>query len=565
MSHLCGYLTPLVQPLTLLSTVNELVANGITDTVRGLINVLMMILTGVEEIIMWYISFTEGTFLCLFTVLIHGIVSLAGDAVGLAVDAVNELIKPVLDVVEGALNGVEDILKGFEVFTGSSDISTITNSMNQLSHIQLNDSAIISDILDLNNKIPDFATLQADIEFIIDMPFETIKLLLNESYGNWTMDPSIFPVAEKESLTFCTGNDGLTTFFDALFTIAVNAKIIAMIGLLILAMLAALFMAWWEIKRYRKTVVRSQKLRDREPMDVVYVAGRPLTAGTGLWVAEKVSKDPKRQMLIRWCIAYATTYTALFVLSLAIAGAFSVFCQFLVMRAIQKEAPGLAKEVGGFVSEVVGTLEEASTRWSNESNLAIMDVQNDINDKVLIYVQNATSAINDSINYFENKTTWVLQEAFGETQLFTFVSGIVQCIITDKLDKVQKGLDWVHDHAHVSFPEFPPNLFSLGAGDSSGGNSSLTGVLASSGSATADDITGAVKKVIAALQSSMVQEGLIALVLLLVYVAYVCFAVAQAALRMCCIRDRYVTSAVRGKYKLSISSIWGLTSYLIFL
>lgn len=547
---------------------NELVANGITDTVRGLINVLMMILTGVEEIIMWYISFTEGTFLCLFTVLIHGIVTLAGDAVGLAVDAVNELIKPVMDAVTGAVSGVEDVLRGIQAFTGNagSDLSKITDGMDQLSNLQLDNSAIIGDILDLNNKIPNFTTLQTDIQFIIDMPFETIKLLLNESYGNWTMDPSILPVAEKESLTFCTGHDGLTTFFDVLFTIAVNAKIIVMIGLLILAMLAAVFMAWWEIKRYRKTVVRAQTLRDREPMDVVYVAGRPLTAGTGLWIAEKASRDPKRQMLIRWCIAYATTYTALFVLSLAVAGAFSVFCQFLVMRAIQKEAPGLAAEVGDFVSEVVGTLETASTRWSNESNAAIMSVQSDLNDKILIHVQNATSAINDSINYFENKTTWVLQEAFGETQLLPFVTGVVECIITDKLDKVQKGLDWVHEHAHVTFPEFPTNLFSLGLGDPSGGNTSLTGVLASSGSATANDITGAVNKVIAALQSSMIQEGLIALILLLVYIAYVCFAVAQATLRMFCMRDEYVNPTAEGRPppRASLALVFGYEGWTVY-
>lgn len=541
----------------LFSTVNELIADGITNVVRGLISVLMLVLTGVEEIIFWFIELImNGVLVCLFSELIEGLLTLLQVAVGDVVDAINAIMKPIMadvgtlvDGAAGAIGDVENFIKGvvgiFETPPKMPDLSGIKTEMNKLSNAtDIDPSTILHGISDIQGAV-NFSSLQRDVQFVIDLPFEIIKTLLNESYGNWTMDSSVFPIVNRESLTFCTGNDTLTDFFEIIFTILKNAKVIASIGLVILAILAVVFMAWWEVKRYRRTVVRSETLRDREPMDAVYVAGRPLTAGAGLWASEKFSQDPERQMLVRWCIAYSTSFTALFLLSLAVAGAFSVLCQFVVMWAIQKEVPSLATEVGDFVSNVVGTLEGTSAKWANESNSAVMDVQDGINNHVLGYAKNATGAISNALSLFENKTQDVLKETFGDTELYTFIDGVVGCILLDRLDEARRGLAWVHDHAQVSFPTFPANVFSLGVNDTAGGgnnsNSSLAGLLASSGSDTADEITGAVARVVAAMRSSMAQEGLIALVLLLVYLLYVTLAAAQAVLRMCCLRDRYGT------------------------
>lgn len=539
-------------------TVNVLVADGITNTVRGLIDVLLLVITAVEDILFWFIELIlKGAVTCVFSALIEALLDLIKFAIEKTTEAINDIIKPVVtdvgSLVEDsteALSKVTGFLNGAMSFLGTPpeipDLGSITTEMDKLSNVSINPATVLQGIGDIQSAV-NFSTIQREAEFVIGMPFEVIKLLLNESFGNWTMDSSVFPVASKESLTFCTGNDSLTDFFDALFTILKNAKIIVSIVLVILALLAALLMGWWEAKRYKKTVARSDIFRDREPMDAAYVAARPLTARTGLWLSTKTFKDPQRQMLVRWCIAYSTSLPALFLLSLSATAAFSVICQFLILQALQRETPGLTAEVGGFAANVVGSLKEASARWADESNAAVQEVQDGINNHVLGYARNATGAVSNALSLFENKTQEVLREAFGASGLYSFIDGVADCILLDRVEEARKGLLWVHDHTQVQFPLLPADLFSLGINSSNGdddtsgsGNSSssLAGLLASSGNSTADEITGAVAKVLGAMQSGMVQEGLIGLVLLLVYLLYVTLAAAHAALRMCCLRER---------------------------
>lgn len=338
-------------------------------------------------------------------------------------------------------------------------------------------------------------------------------------------------------MTFCSDNSFLEDFFEALMEIMAKAKTIAIVVLVLLAVFAAVIMAWWEIKRYRKSVQKSQRFLNREPMDVSYIASRPLSASTGIWLANKLSDDPRRQMLIRWAVAYATTYTALFVLSLAIAGAFSCLCEFIVMRAIEKEAPALATEVGNYVGDVVTEMEQASTQWSNASNSKILGLQNDINVDVLSYVVNATSAVNSTLYKLNDEVNSTLTDIFGNTRLEQFFFNIYSCILGDKLEQLDKGINWVHDNAQVAFPLFPSDIFSMG-----NDNSTISRLLTNSTTTTSDEITVAVDKVISALWTNIVQEGLISLALFLVYIAYVFFGVSQAALRMC-FPDKYGTFA----------------------
>ncbi|KUI61785.1 Plasma membrane fusion protein PRM1 [Cytospora mali] len=512
--------------------VNQLAADGITKTVQGMVEILMMILTGVQELIFFWIEFEIGTFMCLCTALVNGVLDFAEFAINGTTALLNEAVHKVASGIEDAVDAVVEAAKVFKI-----DLSDIETEVDKLSDVQIDTSSIVSGIKDLNSKI-NYTDIQNDVQEAIAIPFDMVKRLLNESYGSWEFNQSVFPVAEKETLSFCSNNSTLDHFFEVLFKICASAKTVVIVVLVLLAIIAAAFMAWWEIKRFNRQLVKSQILSNREPMDIAYIAGRPLTAGAGIWISEKLSRDPKRQVLIRWVVAYATTYTALFVLSLAIAGAFSCFCQWVILRAIQKEAPALAAEVGDFASEVVVSLEQASTQWANDSNSLILGLQNDINDDVFKYVRNATTAVNDTINTFDEYMQKGLDTVFGGVpQLEKFMSSVIACLITDKLDKVQEGLDWVTENAQVTLPLFSADIFSVGANDSINGDSDLTSFLSTPSSATTDEITEAVDKVIEMLRNNIIQEALISLVLFLVYIAYVFFAVAQAAIR-CCLPDR---------------------------
>lgn len=521
---------------------------GITNTLRGLIKILTMILSSLLEILMFIIERTYGTIVCVATSFIKGLIGLAAAAVQDLLQGIEDGLEDIVGGLVSAVNvvatGLDSVVDEVNAFLGAKipSLDDVQAEVAKLSsHSFINATAAFDSITDFDNKIPNFDGIIADVQAVIGMPFTTVETLLNESFGNWSMDPSVFPIASKETLTFCTGNDTITELFDVLFIIAKSARVIVLTGMLLAALLAAAFMAWFEFQSYRTTVVNSKLLLNREGMDTVYVVARPLTARTGLWISQKVSKDPNRQMLIRWVVAYATTYTALFVLSLAVAGAFSVLCQFFIMRAVQKETPALAQEVGTFVTNAMGALESSSTQWANESNQAVLNLQNDINNKILIHIKDATGAVVTLINTFESDTTTLLENFFGSNPIGVaadnFTETLLNCVIFNALNKVKSGIAWIDEEAQVTLPEFPFDVFSMGATGSSA-NSSFSTLLTNSGAQTADDVTNALNKVVVMLRSSIVQEGLVALVLFLVYIAYVFFAVAQAALRMCCMKDR---------------------------
>lgn len=513
--------------------VNQLSAAGITKTVQGMVEMLMMILTGVQELIFFAIEFEIGTIMCLCTALVNGVLDFAEFAINGTTVLMNDALKGVASGIEEAVDKVADVI---DLIPGV-DISGVKSEVAQLSNLKINADSLVSGIEDLNSKI-NYTEVQDTVKEIIAIPFNLVKSLINESYGDWEFDQSIFPVAKRESLTFCSNNSTLDNFFEALFKVAADAKIIIIVVIIILAIVVAALMAWLEMKRFNRQVGHSWILANREPMDIAYMAGRPMTAGAGLWISEKLSRDPKRQVLIRWVVAYATTYTALFVLSLAIAGAFSCFCQWVVLMAVQKEAPALAAKVEDFASEVVLALEQSSTLWANESNSLILGLQNDINDDLFGWVRNATTSVNDTINTFDKDMQEAIDAVFGGVpQLDKFMSSIVACLITDKLDKVQEGLTWVNENAQVTLPLFSGDIFSIGANDSINGDSDLSSFLASPSSTTTDEITEAVHEVVQMLRSNIIQEALISLVMLLVYIAYVLFAVAQAAIR-CCLSER---------------------------
>ncbi|KAK4032221.1 hypothetical protein C8A01DRAFT_20689 [Parachaetomium inaequale] len=517
--------------------VNSLASDGITKAVSGMVKMLMMILTGVENLIFFIINMYVGTYACLVAALIHGGLDVSVKVVEGATKVMNDAIGTItgqitesIDDVQGAINAIPDKLSSL---LGGVDFDLpkidITKNLDDLNHIKIDSGGLVKDLVSLNTTIPTFDQVENFTKNAIAIPFNFLKEQVNSSLGSYKFDESVFPVAEKQALSFCSNNTFLNDFFNTLFNIVQTAKIAFSVVIPILAVLAIFGMGYIEIRRWRREKQRSREFTERgyDAMDVVYLSSRPVTGGVGLWLSSKFKKV-KKQLLVRWTIAYGTSLPALFVLSLAFAGLFSCLCQFIILRSIQKEAPALANQVGDFAGDVVGTLQKVSTDWSDDANGVIIKLQNDINDDVFGWVNNATTAVNDTLNTFDEEIDKAITAVFKDTILLNTARNLIGCVITRKIETVQKGLTWVHDNAHITLPLFANNVFSQGANDSVNGDSDLTSFLASPSSVTTDEITSAVNTVITKLEHGIVQEALISTALLLVYVIVVLIGVVRA-------------------------------------
>ncbi|KAF5673042.1 plasma membrane fusion PRM1 [Fusarium heterosporum] len=510
--------------------VNELAASGIEKSVEAMVYLLDLVLVGVKNIIIFYINFLTATYVCLITAMVHGSLNVVADVTEGATEKFNSLIDKAVDKIESISQELEDginkVTKGIEdsVLGGLvPDIPKVdfSSPIEELKDFDLKSEDFVKDVRKLEDDLPDFREVQNLTEQAISIPFDFVRKALNETYGNYRFDRNAFPLAQKKELSFCSENATLNDFFQNLFDLIAKARTIFIAVLIILALAAIIPMAWLEIRRWRRQQQHARLIAQNayDPMDIVYIASRPMTATLGIKVASHFKG--KRQILVRWLIAYATSVPALFILSLAIAGFFSCFCQWLLLRAIKDEVPALANQVGAFADDVVQNLEGVSAEWANDANGVITGFSDDINHDVLGYVTNATDAVNDTLNTFLETMDDGLNTVFKGTILLDPIKSVLHCVIGIKIESVQKGLTWVHDHSTVHFPLFENNTFSMGAKDSVEGDSELNSFLASPSSGTTDEVTGAVKAVTDWLHSKLIQDALISTALLLLYVLVV--------------------------------------------
>ena len=346
------------------------------------------------------------------------------------------------------------------------------------------------------------------------------------------MDRSLFPVPAKETLTFCSDNNGINDFFDDLVKIALLTKKIFLVTLVILAVLAMIPMAWREIRRWKLEKERARLIKSDalDPMDAVYIVSRPYTSTAGLKLAEKVHSS-RRRVLIRWSIAYATTVPALFVLSLAIAGLLACLCQYILLRTIEKEVPKLENQVIGFADKVINQLNNASEQWAIGTNHMIVDTNDKINQDVFGWVNTSTHAVNHTLNVFVDGVMDELNKTFGGTVLYQPVLDVLNCLVLLKIQGIEKGLTWVSDHAHIDFPLLPNNTFSLGAIDKVSGSEADI-LAAGPGNGAADAITGAMYHVTNAIEKAIRQEAIISTCVLLIWVTVALIGIGRALFLM---------------------------------
>ncbi|OQE23076.1 hypothetical protein PENSTE_c009G02970 [Penicillium steckii] len=526
-------------PHYLSSGVNELTASGIEEAVHGMRSMLLLTIKGVEELVVFVIWMMYQTYLCLITLAVRGAVSVSTGLIQDALDGVNktmhsisEGLEDTVESFEGKLQSLSDtVQKAAPMLSDIMPDLNLNSTLDKVKNVNLSISGDVDEKLNkLNSSIPNFDEVKNATEKVIRFPFEEVRNLLNTNLGNYTFDRSGLPVPEKKRLTFCDDNDGINGFFNGVGDVVSTAKKIFIAVLVVAAILSCVPMAWREIRQWRQMKDRSQLVRKdaHDPMDVVYIVSRPYSAAVGIQAASRFSNS-RRQILVRWAVAYATSPAALFVLAIAIAALFACLCQYILLKAVAKTVPELTSEVGAFADKVVNSLNNASAEWANGANKVITDFDDDLNHNVLGWVNTTTTAVNDTLSTFINETNQVLTDAFGDTILYGTVKGVFDCLIEMKVEKVQAGLTWVHDHAHIDFPLLPNDTFSRGAQDSiSDGSNPSDSFLANPGDETSNKISEVVTSVINKLYAALRIEAIIATCILLLWILIVLIGVIRA-------------------------------------
>ncbi|PSK40159.1 Plasma membrane fusion protein prm1 [Elsinoe australis] len=547
--------------------VNELTADGIDKAVNGLMHMLTLSVTGVQEMVVFIINLLISTYVCLITFVVAGSLHMAIEVAEKVGDFLNSTAKEVGKDLAGAADGFQNTMNSFlngidnvgDFFTGKDTPPPkidLTSEINRLNAMQL-PAGYDEGLMKLNNSIPTFKEVQNFTNNAIRFPFEEVKKLLNESLPTYKTNRTMFPVPQKEQLTFCSDSNGINDFFGDLVEIEHLARKIFIGVLLAAAILVCVPMAYREIRRWRLMEERASLVKKEavDNMDAVYLVSRPYTSSAGLTLASKCT-SPRRKAAVRWSVAYATTVPALFVLSLAIAGLLGCLCQYILLKTIEKEVPGLTDQVGAFVDKVVFQLNNASEQWAIGTNDVVNAINAKINEDVFGWVNTTTGALNNTLNTFVDGMMEGLNVTFGETPLYDPVLEVLNCLVLLKVQGISKALAWVNNNAYITFPLMPVDTFSLGALDSmsENGNNSLLATGPASGAS--DEISEAVLKVTHKLYSAVREEAIISTCILIIWFIIVLIGVVRSAFLLVRGGDLHSNGSVSPQHKQDLNGFF---------
>jgi hypothetical protein len=268
--------------------VNAMVADGVNKAFSGFMQMLMLTVTGVEEIVLFYINYLYGTYECLIALVITGSLQVAIQMIEAVGNAMNKSISSITGDMDTVIStfqtGINDFLKGINdvgsIFNGGNKVAptiNLTSEITNLNSIHIDPTTMDADLNRLSNNLPNYTTIHQATNDLISLPFEEVKKLINESMSGYKFDSSVFPIAEKKQLTFCSDDPAIQNFFGGLVKILYDARTIGFVTLSILAVVMCIPMGYVEIRRWNSMKKRSVRIQDNayDRMDVVYIEQHP--------------------------------------------------------------------------------------------------------------------------------------------------------------------------------------------------------------------------------------------------------------------------------------------------
>lgn len=397
----------------------------------------------------------------------------------------------------------------------------------------------------IDKSMPSLEDLKEKMNDLISIPFEKLIKEINETRHELaaTLNEAALPVPSLKSLgaestaelnqSLCQDLD--TSFIDdaakSLYNLATVA-IIAMALVVLGGYAFLMFVQWRRWKALQETVELLEeewRLRaERHPGSIpdawatVAVVENPIIEGTLHKVYKILRLDPTQRTRtnMRWLFSYLCHPTCLTLLAMAILGLIFLKAQILALGVIERHAQASAAEaISGTTTDLTDRLNslsaKASAEYARDLNAAVQDLSDNINSKMFgNFVSTTSVTLNTTLVEFYADVEKGISFAFGETPLHDAINVFVYCILGSKVTALEKGLTWIHEHAHISFPTVDDGVIMLDQTSMAELSSPVTAAAVGDGS----DDSGAIAQLVRHFQDALETQVLIYGILLGVWV-----------------------------------------------
>lgn len=492
---------------------NSLISKGLTSTRNGLIEMLMLSLTVLEQLLLFVINMLVGTYACLLTVAVNTAANTAINATEAVVHFVDNSLNTVIDGIEDGVQALEKAVNAVgtafnSIASAFKDdkklISNVSISIGSLRNLSI-PTTINSKLEELRKEVPDYGNVKNATSKVISIPFNMLKTEINDTMLKKAIpfNVSAIYIPPKQEITFCSTNSGIQDFYNQLQSGISFLSKVFIILLAVLAVLICIPLAYREIKKWAwinqfaedvKELydVKSQQglpgqtlnptsTRRVDNIEMIQAASHKWVTKMQLFAAGRFN-DLTQKTLAKWWVDYILYPPALMILILGLSGTSIVIIQFIIFSQVKGSLPAFEKGMDATAEIVLSDLQYGVSKWANSTNQEIANTQNDINDNLLGWIHSATGSINDTLDVFSSTMNKELKQIFGDTPLYDGISGVVYCVIGSKVEAIQEGIAWVHKTSQISLPNvtadyiLPSALMDENSGvqmDASSGNSSV--------------------------------------------------------------------------------------------
>ncbi|KAG0272542.1 hypothetical protein BGZ95_011702 [Linnemannia exigua] len=204
-----------------------------------------------------------------------------------------------------------------------------------------------------------------------------------------------------------------------------------------------------------------------EAMRISHMVQHPLVYRFMDWSSNLLFRtDENKRDVYLWFIHYITHPPAVVCLFIGLLGLALTFGQIAFIEYMRRNyraifAPAITSLSKTIFDSIQGAIQAASVTFSTETNSALSAVETDLNEAVFSEIIRAASDLNNALASVQATLVDGIRTVFGDSIIAKLVGAVLQCLLFNKLEAVERGLSWVQKNAQISLPRVTDDMLMM--------------------------------------------------------------------------------------------------------
>ncbi|CAO3600002.1 unnamed protein product [Absidia cylindrospora] len=438
----------------------KVVEQSILENLR---KAMLGLVTAIEAIILWFVDIYKSTYRCLLAF-----------AVNTALAVITSLAAPLQEATTSMLKGVDSAADTIGALFNQPDTSLVPTSLSNWTQ-SMQDTQI---------KVNQWTNGTDQLHQWLSKPFENLKQQINTSFIIQNANtPSSHSISSSSTITYCDTTAMLENLQDTKNKVKyiLNVAIGLLVGAIFLSILARLLYIRYchrYLRRLRYKVVDCLTAppfftTDHVPKPLFdshippsiphdYISAQnaiqarfsdacqnPVLASIIYRSPEHIVRPPS--LWRRWLLFLFQTPIFPYCLCLSLVGLVTIYSLLAVIRSPSSVLPTTMKELDTYTDQWQQTTIQNTTQQIQQNieaqwqttNQWICDSETMINEQLLGTIREFAIPINATLNNMIQHMSELITTTVGDTIMETPATGILDCLILNKLDSLQQGVEWL--------------------------------------------------------------------------------------------------------------------------